>query len=196
MANPGTRFNKIVSVGAPLSAFAALAATVMLYVFGNFQLHGVLKFEGLPTEITQSGSTTTAVVSFRADINAMTATGATAAVGANGKYPTFQWQNPKTQTAALLSFCLDIYTAPSPATTTSCYINNEDIAGSGSAVYLFKYIALSKGHLCFNTQVAQSGSYLRTVGPNEHIKCSNSLGAGSGQGLVGEGRVIYGTNRL
>lgn len=196
MANPGTRYNKVVSVGAPLASFAALAATVMLYVFGNVQIRGLVNFEGVPAELTQSGSTSTTIVSRRTDVNAMTATGATASAGENGKYPTFRWQNPKTQTAALLNFCLDIYTAPSPTTTTNCFINDENQTGSGSAVYLFKATTLSKGHLCFNTQVAASGSYtMPTIGPDQHLKCSNSLGAGSGQGLVGDGYVEYYTRR-
>lgn len=196
MANPGTRFNKIVSVGAPLASFAALAATVLLYVYGNFTLHGVLQFEGLPAEITSSGSTSTAVVAFREDIKALVATGATATVGANGKYALARFQNPKTQTAAILDFCLNIYTAPSPTTTTSCWINNDAIAGSGSANYLFKNVTLSKGSLCYNPQTTNSGTYVYTVGPNEHIKCGNSLAAGSGQGLVGDMSVVWRTNRL
>ncbi len=196
MANPGTRFNKVVSIGAPLSQFAALAATVMLFVFGNVQVQGRIDVKGQPAEVTSTGSTTTVQVANRVDFKAMVATGATVAVGANGKYPTFRWQNPKTQTAAILDFCLDVFTAPSPATTTSCFINNENQAGSGSAVYLFKGITLAKGHHCLNNLHAGSGMTAATVGPDEHIKCSNSLGAGSGQGLVGDGMVDFYTRRL
>lgn len=196
MANPGTRFNKVVSVGAPLSAFASLAATVMLFVFGNIQLQGKINVKGQPVEITSTGSTTTVQVATRTDFKAMSATGATAALGANGKYPTFRWQNPLTQTAAILDFCFDVFTAAAPTTTTSCFINNENTAGSGSAVYLFKGVTLAKGHYCLNNLHAGSGATAATVGPDEHIKCSNSLGAGSGQGLVGDGMVNFYTRRL
>lgn len=194
MANPGTRFNKVVSIGAPLAAFASLAASIMLYVYGPLTVRGVINTESLPTELTQTGSTSTTITGFRHDVKALTATGATT-VGGNGKYPTARWQNPKTQTAALLSLCIDIYTTPNPATTTSCFINNEDTTGSGGAVYLFKHKDLKKGQLCFTPNVSNSGAYVPTIGPNEHIKCSNSLGAGSGAGLTGDLDVIYRTSR-
>lgn len=169
----------------------------MLYVSGTLQLRGVLKFDSFPAELTQSGSTAVEITSFRRDVTQMVATGATATQGANGKYATARWQNPKTQTASLLSFCLDIYTAPSPSTTTSCWINNESTTGSGSARYLFRGKPLVAGHLCFvPTGHSQSGTYLPVIGVDEHIKCSNSLGAGSGQGLVGDLDIIYRTSRL
>lgn len=201
MANPGTRFNKVVSIGAPLAAFASLAASVMLYVYGPITVRGTINTESLPTELTQSGSTAVTITSFRHDVIALSATGAatTSTAGQNGKYAQARWQNPKTQTASLLSFCLDIYTAASPATTTSCFINNENQAGSGSAIYLFKNKLLNRGHLCFGNagySGSNSGSMLPTVGPDEQIKCSNSRGAGTGQNLVGDLDIIYRTSRL
>ncbi len=198
MANPGTRFNKIVSVGAPLSAFAALAATVMLYVYGGLTVHGVIRSEGVPSELTESGSTSTVQTALRVDFKAMSATGALA----NGKAPTFRWQNPKTQTAAVLNFCLDIFTAPSVSMKTNCWVNNENFVGSGGIApikYLIRNMPVTKGHICSTpingTPLTTSGSKLFTVGPDEQIKCSNSVGDGSGSQLVGDGMVQYYTTR-
>lgn len=201
MANPGTRFNKVVSVGAPLASFAALGASVMLYIFGSFTLHGVQRFEGVPMQFTQTGSdSSTVITSLKEDVKPMVATGATAASGANGKYRQFQWSNPLTQTASVLSFCLDIGTVPAPATKTSCYVLNDSITTTTGGLKLFSSVTLSKrGSLCYHTQnTSSSGSWISnfTVGPTEQIVCSNSLGSGSGQGLVGDGMVLYRSMRF
>ena len=200
MANPGTRFNKVVSVGAPLSSFASLAAVVMLFVYGNLQVQGTVNFSGAPVRLTMSGSTSTSIVGFEHNVRALTATGAGNLPfqgGANGVYATGRWQNPETQTAALLSLCMDVFTAPDATMRVSAFINNENIAGSGSAKYLFKNLLVQKGSNCFNTQTSNSGTLLsEVVGPNEHVKISNSLGAGSGEGLIGDLDVIYRTMRL
>ena len=197
MANPGTRFNRVVSVGAPLAAFSSLAASVMLFVFGTFSVQGVVNFSGVAPSLTGTGTNSTAITHFRRDVTPLVATGATAAAGGeNGKYATARWQNPTTQTASLLQVCLNVRTTPSPLTRSTCFINNEGNTGSGSPIYLMKYKPLTKGLLCYTPLGGvSSGTYIPQVGPDEHLKCSNSRGAGSGQGLTGDLEVFYSTNR-
>lgn len=197
----GTRFQNAVQIGT--TTFAGLALGVSLYVAGTTQVTGAIQTVGTSPELTQSGSNSVVVTALRSEVAAMTATGSLGAdtAGQNSRYPIFRWQNPKTQTAALLTVCFDTYTAPSPATNFSCFVNDDRSTGSGGAKYLFKYNTIRKGHYCYNPiGSAASGQLLSTllVGPDQQLKCGNSAGAtsGSGQGLVGDGKVLFYTTRL
>jgi hypothetical protein len=168
----GSRMPNALQIGT--TAFASLAAGVMLYVVGTLQVQEI-QVVNTPVVISGTGTTSTQVTMLERDITSF-ATG----TGGAANYDVFTFSNPRSFTGQIMQFCIDVKTAStSNVGTHDCGVVND--VGTGTATNLFSKEALSRGVHC--ADVTDATEVL--LGPTERIKCGTVTSTGAGISMKG-----------